>query len=103
MVEVSIGAEGASSNALGGCGFVQAAESDDTHAKLFRAFSTHLARRAATARSGENLPPPHHGQAPRLARAKGCATHIEVPKRAVKKVLRFDGRADKVRHVHGKF
>jgi hypothetical protein len=51
-------ADGASSNALGGCGFVQAAESDDTHAELFRAFSTPLARRAATARSGANLPLP---------------------------------------------
>ena len=57
-MEVSIRAEGASSNALGGCGFVQAAESDDTRAKLFRAFSTPLARRAATARNGANLPLP---------------------------------------------
>ena len=58
MVEASIRAEGASSNALGGCGFVQAAESDGTHAKLFRAFSTPLARRAATERNGANLPLP---------------------------------------------
>ena len=57
--EASIGAEGASSNALGGYGFVQAAESsDDTRAKLFRAFSTTLAHRAATARNGTNLPLP---------------------------------------------
>jgi hypothetical protein len=39
-------------------------------AKLFRTFSTPLARRAATERSGANLPLPYHGQAPRLARAK---------------------------------
>ena len=64
-------ADGASSNALGGCGFVQAAESDDTHAELFHTFSTPLARRAATARMAQIYPSPYHGQAPRLARAKG--------------------------------
>jgi hypothetical protein len=62
MVEASIGAEGASSNAL-------AAESDDTRAKLFRAFSTPL--RAGGFIEGRNSTPRgEHGQAPRLARAK---------------------------------
>jgi hypothetical protein len=57
MVEASIGAEGASSNALGCCEFVQAAESDDTRAKLFRAFSTHLPHRAGGFIEGRNSTP----------------------------------------------
>jgi hypothetical protein len=72
--------EGASSNALGGCGLVQAAESDDTRAKLFRAFSTSLARRAATERNGANLPSPYHGQAPRIAREEVAVKYPGVKK-----------------------
>jgi hypothetical protein len=56
MVEVSIRARDASSNALEGCWFVQ--DADGTRAKSFRAFSTPLARRAATVRNGANLPLP---------------------------------------------
>ena len=50
MVEASIRARGASSNALGGYGFVQDVESDGTRAKSFRAFSTNLVQRALNCR-----------------------------------------------------
>ena len=69
MVEASIRAEGASSNALGGCRFVQDAESEGARAKLFRALSTHLLCRSCI-EVRKIYPPGEHGQAPRLARAK---------------------------------
>jgi hypothetical protein len=40
---------------------------------------------------GAILPPGYHGQAPRLARAKTGLRNIPGSKRAIKKVLRFDG------------
>jgi hypothetical protein len=58
MVEASIGAEGASSNALGGCGFVQDAESDRTRAKLFRPRSARLSRVGQARHGGGKLDPP---------------------------------------------
>jgi hypothetical protein len=70
MGEASIRAEGASSNALGGRGFVKAAESDDTRAKLFRAFSTHLAGRAATAPNGAKSTPVGSMDRPPVSRAR---------------------------------
>jgi hypothetical protein len=81
MGEASIRAEGASSNALGGCGFVEAAESDDTRAKLFRAFSTHLACRAATAPNGaKSTPRVAWTGPPSLAHEEGSEKYAGVKK-----------------------
>jgi hypothetical protein len=49
-------------------------------APLYSARSNMLARRPNTSWTAATLSPGDHGQAPRLARAKTCAAHIEVPK-----------------------
>ena len=90
--EASIRARGASSNALGGCGLVQDTESDGTRAKSF-------ARSAHRCRIGPAIiatPHPPWPRGPGLARETDLR-NIPGSKRAVKKVLRFNGRAAKLR------
>jgi len=77
MVEISIRARGASSNALGGCGSLKMPKVMGTRAKSFRAFSMPLPRRESDQRTkAQFYPPGCMDRPPSRAREEGAEKYL---------------------------